>query len=83
MQPKVLLITGFICWVTFLVQQGESLFFTDGGTSGALVIGGSTTAGGANAAVLLGGLFVAKAVGLGVVALLLVIKYYREQLLSS
>jgi len=52
-----------------LAQGGEGLFFTSG-TAGT-VIGGTTAAGSANAAVLLGGLVVAKAVGLGVLALLL------------
>ena len=72
MQPKTLLVCAVTCWLAFLAQQGEGLFFTSGATTGSLVIGGSTTAGGANAAVLFGGLIVAKAVGLGVLALLLV-----------
>ena len=72
MQPRIFLLSCFVCWIVLLAQGGEGLFFTDGGTSGALVFGGSTAAGGANAAVLLGGLVVAKAVGLGVLALLLV-----------
>ncbi len=72
MQPRIILLSCFVCWIVLLAQGGEGLFFTDGGASGALVFGGSTAAGGANAAVLLGGLVVAKAVGLGVLALLLV-----------
>ena len=77
MKPQTLLVCAVTCWLAFLAQQGEGLFFTSGATTGSLVIGGSTTAGGANAAVLFGGLIVAKAVGLGVLALLLV-RYFTQ-----
>ena len=77
MKPQTLLVCAVTCWLAFLAQQGEGLFFTDGGTTGSLIIGGSTTAGSANAAVLFGGLIVAKAVGLGVLALLLV-RYFTQ-----
>jgi len=70
MQPRILLSSCFLCWILLLAQHGEGLFFTDGGASTAWVIGGSTAAGSANLA-LLGGLVVAKAVGLGVLALIL------------
>merc|ERR1712061_481130 len=69
MQPRIILLSCFVCWIVLLAQGGEGLFFTSG--SAGVVIGGTTAAGGANAAVLLGGLVVAKAVGLGVLALLL------------
>ena len=72
MQPKILLLSYFLCWIVLLAQHGEGLFFTGGSTAGAWVVGGSTAAGSANAALLLGGLVVAKAVGFGVLALLLV-----------
>ena len=77
MKPQTILVCSVTCWLAFLAQQGEGLFFTDGGTTGSLIIGGSTTAGSANAAVLFGGLIVAKAVGLGVLALLLV-RYFTQ-----
>ena len=77
MKLQTLLVCAVTCWLAFLAQQGEGLFFTSGATTGSLVIGGSTTAGGANAAVLFGGLIVAKAVGLGVLALLLV-RYFTQ-----
>ena len=77
MKPQTILVCAVTCWLAFLAQQGEGLFFTDGGTTGSLIIGGSTTAGSANAAVLFGGLIVAKAVGLGVLALLLV-RYFTQ-----
>ena len=81
MKPQTLLVCAVTCWLAFLAQQGEGLFFTDGGTTGSLIIGGSTTAGSANAAVLFGGLIVAKAVGLGVLALLLV-RYFTQSRFS-
>ena len=72
MNPRTFLLSCSICWLVLLVQYGEGLFFTGGGAAGTWVIGGSTTYGAANAGVLLGGLLVAKAVGIGALALLLV-----------
>ena len=65
-----------------LAQHGEGLFFTGAGSAGVWTIGGSTTYGAANAGVLLGGLVVAKAVGIGALALLLV-KQRRNCFFSS
>jgi hypothetical protein len=79
MQPKIILLSYCLCWIVLLAHHGEGLFFTSGASTGAWVFGGSTAAGGANAAVLLGGLVVAKAVGFGVLALLLV-RYKLEML---
>ena len=73
MKPKNLLISAFICWIGLLIQQSDGLFFTTtgAGTGAGLTFAGGS-AGSANAAVLLGGLIVAKAVGFGILALLLV-----------
>ena len=72
MNPRTFLLSCSICWLLLFAQYGEGLFFTGAGSAGVWTIGGSTTYGAANAGVLLGGLVVAKAVGIGALALLLV-----------
>lgn len=64
MQPKILMLSCFLCWIVLLAQHGEGLFFTGAGSASVWTIGGSTAKVAPNAAVLLGGLVVAKAVGL-------------------
>ena len=80
MKPKSFLLSCSVCWLVLLVQHGEGLFFTGAGSAGVWTIGGGTTYGAANAGVLLGGLIVAKAVGIGALALLLVKNYSMIEL---
>ena len=70
MNLKLLMFCGLVCWVALLIQQSDGLFFYTAGTAGATTATGWTAAS-ANTA-LLGGLVVAKVVGLGILALLLV-----------
>ena len=70
MNLKALLFCGLVCWIALLIQQSDGFFFYTGGAAGTTAATGWTAAS-ANTA-LLGGLVVAKVVGFGILALLLV-----------
>lgn len=72
MNSKLLIVCGMVSCLALWVQESDGLFFTTGTASGAATVGGVSAVNANTAVLLFGGLVVAKAVGFGILALLLV-----------